>query len=253
MGEAQEAPYLRQFALQCAAVLIVLGLAWPYCLFRQQAFPWFESSFLIGTLAFLLACLSHQYWWWRLMHALFAPALAFFSTLKLAPEWYLLAFILSFLVYRGALTSRVPLYLSSRKTIETLSGLLAREPARNFIDLGAGAGGLARALAQEHRGLQVHGVENSLLPWFIGFLRTRGQPNCHLSLGSFWDVPLAGYEFVYAFLSPAPMARLWLKLKREMPAGALFISNGFCVPGVEAEARIEVDDARKTRLYCYRL
>jgi hypothetical protein len=249
----QDSPYPRQLALQCAAAFIVLSLAWPYCLLRQHALPWPESSLLIGALAFLLASLTRQYWWWRLLHALFAPAAVFFSGLDIAPGWYLAAFVLMFLVYRGALTSRVPLYLSSREATQALAGLLAGEAVEKFVDLGAGAGGVARALAQARRDIHVHGVENSYLPWLVGFLRTKRLANCRWTLGSLWDISLAGYDVAYAFLSPAPMSRLWLKVKREMPPGALFISNGFRVPDIEADAEIEVDDARKTRLYCYRL
>ena len=249
----QNSPYPRQLALQCAAAFIVLSVAWPYCLLRQQALPWLESSLLIGALAFLLASLSRQYWWWRLLHALFAPAAVFFSGLNIAPEWYLAAFILMFLVYRGALTSRVPLYLSSRETTQALAELLAGEAVKKFVDLGAGTGSVTVALARTHRDIHVRGIENSYLPWAIGFLRTRKLSNCRWTPGSLWDISLAECDAAYAFLSPAPMSRLWLKVKCEMPPGALFISNSFRVPEVEADAEIEVDDARKTRLYCYRL
>ena len=48
------------------------------------------------------------------------------------------------------------------------------------------------------------------------------------------------------------MPALWEKVVREMRPGALFVSNSFAVPGVEASEVIEVADARGTRLYCYR-
>jgi SAM-dependent methyltransferase len=249
----QASPYPRQLALQGAAAFIVLSVAWPWCLLRQQALPWFESSLVIGGLAFLLASLSAQYWWWRVIHASFAPAVVFFSGLNIAPEWYLAAFVLMFLVYRGALTSRVPLYLSSPETARALSGILADRPAGKIIDLGAGTGSIVCALARARTDAQVFGIENSYLPWAIGFLRTAGRKNCRWILGSFWQVSLAEYDAVYAFLSPAPMRELWRKAKREMRPGALFISNSFEVPGLAASAEIEVADSRKTRLYCYQL
>ncbi|MDR0578571.1 MAG: methyltransferase [Candidatus Accumulibacter sp.] len=248
-----DSPYPRQLALQGAAIFAVLGVAWPYCLFRQQPLPWLETSLLIGSLAFLFACLTRQFWWWRIIHALFAPAAVLLSGLNIDPGWYLAAFALTFLVYRGALTSRVPLYLSSRETTQALAGLLAGESAGKIVDLGAGAGGLACALARALKDVHISCVENSYLPWAIGFLRAARLPNCHWRLGSLWDVSLAEYGVAYAFLSPAPMSRLWLKVKSEMRPGALFISNSFPVPEVEASAEIEVGDARKTRLYCYRL
>jgi hypothetical protein len=249
----QNLPYLRQLALQSTAVFTVLSVAWPYYLLRQQALPWFASSILIGTLAFLLANRTRQDWWWQLIHAVFAPAVVLFSGLNIAPEWYLAAFVLMFLVYRGALTSQVPLYLSNRETTRVLTELLAGMPALKVIDLGAGTGSVAYALAKMHEDIQVAGIENSYLPWAIGFLRTANLRNCQWTLGSFWDVSLAEYDVVYVFLSPAPMSRLWLKVKHEMHSGALFISNSFMVPDVEASEEIDVDDSRKTRLYCYRL
>lgn len=247
-----DSPYLRQLAFQGAAAFIVLSVAWPYCLFRGQPLPWLEASLLIGALAFLLASLTRQYWWWRLIHALFAPAMVLFSELNIAPGWYLAAFVLTFLVYRGALTSQVPLYVSNRETARALTEFLADVPVKKIIDLGAGTGSVMCALART-RDIQVSGIENSYLPWAICFLRTARLRNCRCVFGSLWDVSLAEYDVAYAFLSPAPMHRLWLKVKREMRPGALFISNSFGVPDVEAAAVIEVDDSRKTRLYCYRL
>lgn len=249
----RDSPYPRQLALQGAAALIVLCLAWPYCLLRQLPLPWLESSLLIGALAFLLASLTRQYWWWRVIHAVFAPAAVLFSGLDIAPEWYLAAFVLMFLVYRGALTSQVPLYLSSREAARTLAGFLADMPAGKIVDLGAGTGSIVCTLAKMRPDIQVFGIENSYLPWAIGFLRSKRFKNCHWSLGSFWQASLAEYDVVYAFLSPAPMSRLWLKVKQEMRPGALFISNSFRVPDIAASSEIEVSDSRKTRLYCYRL
>jgi hypothetical protein len=158
-----------------------------------------------------------------------------------------------FLVYRGALTSRVPLYLSSREAARALAGLLADRPAGKFIDLGAGTGGVVCALAAMREDLDISGVENSPLPWGIGFLRAACSRNCRWIFGSLWEVPLAEYDVAYAFLSPAPMRRLWLKVKDEMRSGSLFVSNSFSVPDIEATTEIDVDDARGTRLYCYRL
>ncbi len=63
---------------------------------------------------------------------------------------------------------------------------------------------------------------------------------------------MGDYDVVYAFLSPAPMPRLWEKAGIEMAPGAMLISNSFVVPDVAPVAVITVDDRRATRLYVYR-
>jgi len=246
-------PYLRQLGLQCAAVFAVLSVAWPYYLLRQQPLPWIPSSLMIGAVAFLLAALTRQHWWWQAIHAFFAPATALFSLLDIPPHWYLLAFATMLLVYRGALSSQVPLYLSSRATVRALEVIFANEPPAKFLDLGAGIGSVACPLARSLKDSQVSAIENSFLPWAIGYLRSIRLPNCRWFLRSFWHTSLVDCDAAYAFLSPAPMTDLWLKAKREMRPGAMFISNSFPVPGIEASFVIDVGDSRGTRLYCYRL
>jgi hypothetical protein len=97
---------------------------------------------------------------------------------------------------------------------------------------------------------QVIAIENSPVPWVIGWLRSRGIANCDWRWGSFWDAPLADADLAYAFLSPAPMARLWQKVCREMLTGSAFISNSFAVPDVLPS---EIANADGRELYVYRL
>jgi chromate transport protein ChrA len=68
----------RQLALQGAAIILVLSLAWPYFGWKAEALPWRETSLAIGAVAFTLATLARQPWPWRLIHALFMP-LAWFG------------------------------------------------------------------------------------------------------------------------------------------------------------------------------
>ncbi len=63
----------RQIALQGAAIIAVLSLAWPYFGWRGEALPWPETSFVIGFVALTFATISRQPWPWRLLHALFMP------------------------------------------------------------------------------------------------------------------------------------------------------------------------------------
>ncbi|WP_294265586.1 class I SAM-dependent methyltransferase [Propionivibrio sp.] len=248
----QTRAHLRQLTLQCAAAFTVLSLAWPYFVLRNETLPWPATALAIGAIALLLASLTRQPWWWRLIHMLFAPLAWAIAALSIAPGWFLLAFILLLLVYRGALTDQIPLYLSSKDTAAALAELMSECPGKRFLDLGAGIGSVLRPLARALPEAQFTGIENAPATWLAGYLCTAGLPNCSWHWGDIWRTSLTEYDLVYAFLSPAPMPALWEKVKLEMPSGSLFISNNFPVPGVEASSVVEIDDARQTRLYCYR-
>ena len=58
--------------------------------------------------------------------------------------------------------------------------------------------------------------------------------------GDFFAQSWRGHVVIYAFLSPVPMARVWEKAQRELPAGATVISNSFPVPGAAPERTVEV-------------
>ena len=249
---AQPRSYVRQLALQGAAALAVLSLAWPYFGIRDEVLPWPATAVAIGGAALLIAILTHQPWWWRLIHASFAPLAWGVATLSIDPGWFLLAFILMLLVYRGAVTGQIPLFLSNNETASALAALVPDRPGTRFIDLGAGVGSVLRPLARSQRDAQFTGIENAPATWLAGYLLTAGLTNCDWRWGDFWRVDLAEYDMVYAFLSPAPMPALWEKIQREMHPGSLLISNSFPIPGIEADQVIEIGDARGTRLYCYR-
>ena len=47
------------------------------------------------------------------------------------------------------------------------------------------------------------------------------------------------------------MPEVWRKACAELQPGALLVSNSFPVEGIEPYKVVEVDDRRRTRLYCY--
>lgn len=242
----------RQLALQAAAAFLVLSLLWPYYGMQAQALPWATVSLAIGGVAMLLAALTQQPWWWRVIHALFAPLLWAGLQLAIAPGWFLLAFILLLLVYRGALSEQVPLYLSNPATITAIATQLPAYPV-TFVDLGAGIGSSLLPLARQRPECRFVGVENAPLTWAIGWLRTRGQANIDWRWGSLWDFPLHQADLAYAFLSPVPMPELWQKVRQEMRPGTLFLSNTFAVPDATADFVIDSGTTPPRPLYAYRV
>lgn len=245
-------PHVRQLALQCAAVFLVLSLVWPYFGIRSQPLPWAPTSVAIGGVALLIASFTRQAWWWRVIHALFAPLAYAVSVLAIDPGWFLLALIISLLVYRGAITGQIPLFLSNKETARAVVGILPERPGPRFIDLGAGIGSVLGPLSSARPDAHLSGIENAPATWLIGYLRIAGRSNCRWLWGNIWSINLGDYDVVYAFLSPAAMPALWEKVKNEMRPGSVFISNSFPAPDDEPSDIIDVDDARHTRLYCYR-
>lgn len=243
----------RQFALQGAAVILVLSLAWPYYGWSAEALPWLEVSLAIGLTALVLATVARQPLWWRIIHGLFMPMVWWTHTLAIDPLWFLAAFMLLLMVYRGALSGQVPLYFSNPATVQALAELIDQRESPRMLDLGAGVGSTVIPLADHLPNTQFTGVENAPLTWLAGRLLSLGRPNLTWRWGDLWQTSLTGYDVVYAFLSPAPMAELWAKAQREMTPGSLFVSNSFPVPGLAPTQVIEPDCTPARPLYCYRL
>lgn len=241
----------RQLALQFAAALLVLSLAWPYYGMKAEMLPWSGVALAIGGTALVFATLSRQPWWWRLIHFAFVPLAWAASQLDIPPGWFLLAFLIMLLVYRGAVAGQVPLYLSNRETAAALAQLARERHSRHLLDLGAGIGSLQLPLARALPEARVDGLENAPLTWLIGRLRLAGQANGRLAYGDMWRRDLGPYDLVYTFLSPEPMDWLGQKAAAEMGTDSLLVSNSFPVPWAEADRVIEVQDKRRTKLYCY--
>ncbi|WP_341675987.1 class I SAM-dependent methyltransferase [Niveibacterium sp. SC-1] len=205
---------------------------------------------LQGLLAAALAGLVRMDRWWLPIHLAFLPALVLARSLQL-PAWLWAAgFLLLVLIYWSTFRTRVPLFLSNRKTVALLAQALPAGPLR-VLDIGSGTGSFARPFASLRPESQVFGIEAAPGPaWLAGYL-ARGKPNLQLARGDFFEIDWSGFDVVYAFLSPVPMADVWEKAARELRPGAVLVSNSFPVPDVAPEGVLTVDDLRKTRLYCY--
>ncbi len=192
--------------------------------------------------------------WWIPINLLLPPAAGVALMLPI-PGWvYLALFAALLLVYWNAGSGRVPLYLSSRRAKMELAKLLPAGKKARFLDLGSGLGGAVLALAANREGEFV-GIESAPLPFALSWLRATyaGLPHARVVHGDFRDHDFGGYDLVYAFLSPAPMADVFRKARREMTPGSLFVSNTFEVPGETPDQTIELDDWRGGRLFIWRM
>jgi SAM-dependent methyltransferase len=237
-------------AAQGAAFALILGLAW----ILAPRLPFWAWPLVQGLLAALLARLWGLSRGWMLFQVLVPFALAW-QLGHPAPAWiYPVSLAGLLLVFGGGLTTRVPLYNSSRAAWRQLLELLPSEGGSRMADLGAGLGGPLSFLARQRPDMRFTGVEASPLVWFAAWLRTRSaRSNCRLLFGSLWKLPLGEFQVVYAFLSPAPMQALWAKARREMKPGSILVSNTFSIPGAVPERQIPLPGRRDARLLIYRL
>jgi len=203
-------------------------------------------------MAALWSRVLRQPYWWLPIHFLFLPAAIALLTLQL-PSWlYLLIVLLLALVFWGTVKGDVPLFLSSSAVADALTSIVDRENAGTFADLGAGVGSVAVPLAQR-RVMMVDAWERAPLPWLVTAWRGRKLPNMDVKRESLWGCDLAPYDVVFAFLSPAVMAELGEKVRREMRPGSLFVSSSFPIPDWRPESVVQIDDRRRTQLFCYRV
>ena len=245
-------PALRALLIQLAATLLATG-----CLFAADRLGWLAPSaitwaLLQGGTAALLAAALHTERWWLLLHLAFAPGVVLALRWPVPPAVYLGLLSLSLLVFGLPFRTRVPLFLSSRSAVAVLAQWLP-QGSYSIVDVGSGTGRFVTQMARLRNDCRVTGLELAWLPWAWSWLVTRRLSNAQVGRKDFWQHSLEPYEVVYAFLSPVPMPALWDKARREQRAGSWLISNSFVVPGVQATGILEVNDRRRTRLYCYRI
>ncbi|WP_068830280.1 class I SAM-dependent methyltransferase [Pseudomonas sp. BMS12] len=247
-------PALLALFAQILAVLAIALALWGLAGLGSWRPTLWQAAMAQGVLAATLGQWLGLKRWWLLLNLLFMPALLAVQARQWPAWWFLAAFLVLLLVNWNSFREQVPLYLSGARTRQQLSRRLAQLPNNfTFVDLGCGLGGTLVQLARDYPAARLVGVETAPLVFVLAWLRCLLYGNCQVRYRSLWREDLAAYDAVYCFLSPAPMAELWAKVRREMRPGSLLISNSFEVPGVAAQEVIELNDWRGSRLLLWRL
>lgn len=247
-------PSAQALLIQLVATAFVLMVVAPTMQLAAIAPTLFVLALVQGSLAAVLSVWRGLAPWWLPIQAAFAPGLVATLSLNLQPGWFLGAFLLMAVLYWSTFRTQVPLFLSNGKARDALAALLPAKRDFAFLDLGSGFGGLLASLSEARPDGRYYGIEAAPLPFAIGWLRVRrGRGNVRTSWGDFWLHSLAGYDVVYAYLSPVAMASLWAKARSEMRPGSLLISNSFIVPGVPPDQVVSLGDAKRSALYVWRI
>jgi SAM-dependent methyltransferase len=234
--------------------LAVAAYGWSFTGLGPEAAAWAAAG-VQGAAAAIGSRWAGQARWWHGIHLFFPLAVLAGLRLEIAPGWYLASFVLLAGIYWSVHRSQVPLYLSSRKAVDAVGRVLPDKPGMRFLDAGCGTGGLLLELARRHPEDRFTGVEIAPLPLLVARARRllAKRLNVEINARSMWNKDLGQYDVVYAYLSPVPMERFWLKAKSEMRPGSLFISNSFEVPGVPAHETVELHDMNGSTLHLWRM
>ena len=240
--------------LQLVAVLGVLFITHAFAL--KLSLIAFACS--CGLLAASFSYIAKLDKWWLVIQFIFVPVLVATSALNIRPSFFLAVFFIMLLVFWNTFRTQVPLYLSSEKVWHALEGFLPQpKPGMGFtfVDIGSGLGGVLTHLASIRPDGNYEGIETAPLPYLWTWLRLRlgNYRQCRVCWGNFWDCNLSHYDVVFAYLSPAPMERLWQKAQAEMRPGSVFISSTFAVPGQIPVEIVNIDDLHQSTLLVWRM
>ena len=238
-----QAPLVRAAGIYAVSV----PLAWTV---TPPGFPW---EFVATVLAVVLVPVARLESWWLIINAIFIPALSAVLKLDLSPIWPLAALAILLLLFGRIWRSEVPLFFSSDRAQAELEKLIPADRPVSFLDVGCGDGRVLARLAETRPESRFEGIEHAFAPWLAARFRCRRRhEQCKVHRGNLWARPLAPYDVVYAFLSPAVMERFYQKAQREMRPGTLLVS-AFAVPNVCPHERVDVADTVQTRLHVWRM
>ncbi len=229
-------------------VLSSAVISWPWM-------PYISIVLAIASVAaFLGASLMALPLSWRLLNVLFPCAMTATLALDIPGVVYLAPLCLVGAIFAPALLTRVPYYPTSRHAYALILAELPADRPFTFLDVGCGFGDLLLFLAKQRPNGKFEGIELGPLPLLAASVKValRRQTNLTVSCRDMWREDFARYDYVYTFLSPAAMERIWLKVSREMQSGTTFITNSFPVP-YPADEEVEIRDGRNGKLYIHRL
>ena len=183
-----------------------------------------------------LTRLTRLDWWWSTLQPLLPLCMLVMHSVAI-PSWcYLLLFLFFLLSYWSTFQTRVPYFPSTLPVWNAIDGLLPLNQPISFVDIGSGFGGLVLHLAKRRPESQFCGVEIAPVPWLVSFLRIfHSNLPVRFIRSNYEQLNFAEFDVVFAYLSPAVMPAVWMKVTREMKKGALFISYEFPIPQVEAD------------------
>ena len=222
-------PAVAALLLQVAAFPLTLASTW---LIASSGIPmsYLGVALIQGMIAAGLTWWRGLASWWRLIQLLFPLALFATAQLDIPPIAFLAVFLFLLVLYWSTYRTQVPYYPSNRQVWDAVATLLPKEGRVRVIDIGSGLGGFTLDMAGRRPGVEATGIELAPLPWLASSLRARmTNSSARFIRGDYDKLDFAGFDLVFAYLSPAAMSALWRKASREMRPGTLLVSYEFVI------------------------
>lgn len=145
----------------------------------------------------------------------------------LALSVIIIIYVVYFYYWFKAFRISAPYYPTSAKTIKTAIRELKKHKVKHIVELGAGDGRVAFALARE--GYEVTAIEfNPILVLIMRVRKWFGRyKKVHIIRQDFLKLNYEEYDGAFIYLYPKVMDQLAKKLTQEMPKNAVFIANTF--------------------------
>lgn len=219
--------------------------------------PWIASPVVTIAVSSLCASAAARFLQLPLPWVLLNTSLPLMTALTFVfsiPNWiFLILLLVALSVYAPALWTRVPYYPTQRAAYALVLAELPTDRPFIFVDVGSGFGELLLFLASKRPHGTFIGVEIGPLPWAVSRLRCMVAQHANVTFQwrDMWSFPLGKVDYLYTFLSPAAMGRLWNKVKDEMKPGSTFISNSFAVPA-PCDEEISINAPREASLFVHR-
>ncbi|MBB3222490.1 SAM-dependent methyltransferase [Pseudoduganella umbonata] len=198
-----------------------------------------EAAALQGAIAMLITWKIGLAPWWRIIQLLFPVALLAALALRLPPVLFLVVFVVLLGWYWSTFRTQVPYFPSNPAVWHAVEALLPRRAGVRAIDVGSGLGGFTLHLARVRPDAECAGIELAPLPYLYSTLRAKMLGSrARFLRGDYEKIHFGDYDLVFAYLSPAVMAGLFDKARREMKVGSLLVSYEFNIPGFKPDKTI---------------
>jgi SAM-dependent methyltransferase len=240
------APAVRALLCQLAAFPVTLFAV--YLLARAAMQPsYLLAAILQGVFAAVLTWRWRLASWWIAICLLFPLALYGANGLDLPPWLFLAVFLFMLVLYWSTFRTQVPYYPSGKTAWQAVAEQLPQGRPIAFIDIGSGLGGLVLDLARRRPDARATGIELAPLPWLASWLRARlSSSRARFIRGDYESLDFSNFDAVFAYLSPAAMAALWQKARREMRPGSMLMSYEFAIPDAPPTVSLYLQDTGRT-------